>query len=163
MSRTDSAAADAGNRRPAAQPQAVPARGIARAAAFESFDKERLLRFDAQALRGGRQRRPLERRATACRCSALIQLSVGTGDVISMTTRSGDGGNRFLSQSAASAKVSDWLDAAARAAAATFASNRAIACGLFVRSRARPASLNCGASHSCGSNVSVRCARRRLA
>jgi hypothetical protein len=86
------------------------------------------------------------------------QLSAGTGVVISRTTKSGEGGKRFLSQSAATVNVNGDSADAARDAALTLASNLSIERGLFDFRRARPSAESVGTSQLCGSKLRVVCA-----
>src|SRR5512139_2044776 len=79
-----------------------------------------------------------------------IQLSVGTGEVVSRTTRSEDGLNRFLSQSAAGIADTGASAAAEAAADATFASNDCRLWGSIALSRATASGCKYGRTHWCG-------------
>ena len=78
---------------------------------------------------------------------SFTQLSGGTAVVVSNTTRSGDGGNFFLSQSAASVSETGAVAEAAAAAAFSFASNAASDAGSLARSRVCAAGWIAGLSN----------------
>src|SRR5512139_2486910 len=78
------------------------------------------------------------------------QLSVGTGEVVSRTTRSEEGLNRFLSQSAAGIADTGESAAAAVAADATFASNDCRVWGSIALSRVTASGCRWGRAQGCG-------------
>src|SRR5206468_13100023 len=94
---------------------------------------------------GSARRRPASDGAPATVCFA--QLCGGTAVVVSKTRRSGDGGNFFLSQSAASVSETGAADEAAAAAAFSFASNAASDAGSLARSRVCAAGWIAGLSN----------------